>query len=444
MNEPAIFISVDEARERILAQVAPLPSQPSPLAQALGLVAAADVASPVNVPGFDNSGFDGYALRADDVQGAAATQPAELRVVDELPAGRAGGAVIEPGTAARIMTGAPVPSGADAVVPFEDTDRVDWGRLGQSSVDGEQAARRTVRVLASAAPGENVRRAGGDVAVGDVVVHAGRVINAADIGVLGSVGVTEVPAHPRATVAILPTGDEIVEIDQQVQPGRIRNSNAWALEALAERHGAAPRRLPIVADTTEALEQAIEHASSSHLIVTIGGVSMGDYDLVKSVLASHGQMDFWQINMRPGKPLAFGTVSGTPLVGLPGNPVSSMVCFELFVRPAVMKMMGRRELEAPHVRATAAERMVSSGGKRTYVRVSLRRSADELVCAPTGDQSSFRLTSMTQGNGLAVVHEGETIEAGQSVSVHVLDESEVLRLCEPARAAPAGLPQTAP
>ena len=420
------FISVDEALSRILHTISALPATKVELAAARGLVAASDVRSPFDVPPLDNSAYDGYALRAADVAEAAAEQPVALQVVDEIPAAKISQVRIEPGTAARIMTGAPIPAGADAVVPFEATDRADWGKLGASPRGTATSDRAEVRVLEPASRGANVRPAGGDVRAGDTVLPAGRVVQAAMIGVLGSIGVTQVPVHPRATVAIVPTGDEIVEVGDEAAPGQIRNSNAWALEAQSHRHGAVPRRLPIARDTLEALRAALSEAAGADLIVTIGGVSMGDYDLVKNLLGSDGEMDFWQINMRPGRPLAFGRWDGTPLIGLPGNPVSSMVCFELFVRPALLKLMGHTRLESPGVRALAGERLASAAGKRTFLRVQVRRGRDGLVCRLAGDQQSFRLTSLIEGNGLAVVPEGAVIEPGEEVRVLALDERELL------------------
>ena len=420
------FLSVDEARERILAAVQPLAPVSTGLAKAHGLVTAADVASQVDVPGFDNSAFDGYALRAADVARARADAGVSLRVVGEVAAGQAGEVQIETGTAARIMTGAPIPPGADTVLPFEDTDGVDWARRSGIG-DGE------VRVLESAEVGENVRRRGGDVVTGEIVAPKGQMLDAAHIGVLASVDVTKVRVHPRARVAILPTGDEIVEVGDPIAPGQVRNSNAWGLTALTGRYGAIAERLPIAPDTEAGLRAAIRRGRDADLLVTIGGVSMGDYDLVRDVIASAGRMNFWQINMRPGKPLAFGEIDGTPVIGLPGNPVSSMVCFELFVRPALLKLMGHTHLDNPIVRPRTLEPMRSSAGKRTYVRVTVRRDGGELVCAPAGEQDSFRLTSMTQGNGLAVVPEGAHIQAGDAVGVIALDEREMLLLAQGAR-----------
>ena len=427
MSDLQTFLSVDDALERILRGFAPLPARETPLAEALGLVAAEDVLARDNVPGFDNSAYDGYAVQASDLVQASAESPARLRVVDEIPAGRVSPVTLQAGEAARIMTGAPVPAGADAVVPFEDTDRTDWGYLGTDPRNSD-SDRRVVAVLERADPGENVRPAGGDISTGSVVVKTGRRLGPAEIGVLGSVGVSSVRAHPRATAAIVPTGDEIVEIDAGIRAGEVRNSNAWALEAATRAIGAEPRRLPITGDTVEALQAAMTKGSESDVIVTIGGVSMGDFDLVTNVLGSEGRMDFWQINMRPGKPLAYGHVHGTPVIGLPGNPVSSMVCFALFVRPALLRLMGHRDLTHPRVQAVAGERLRSAQGKRTFLRVQVRRSCGELVCTSAGDQSSYRMSSLVAGNGLAVLLEEQSVEPGELVDVLALDSQTLLQL----------------
>ena len=427
MTDLQTFLSVDDALERILGGLAPLPAQDVPLAQALGLVAAEDVLARDNVPGFDNSAYDGYAVQAADIAQASEASPARLRVVDEIPAGRVSQVALQPGQAARIMTGAPVPPGADAVVAFEDTDRTDWGYLGTDPASSK-SDRRVVAVLERADPGENVRPAGGDIPAGSVVIKAGRRLGPAEIGVLGSVGVSNVRAHPRATAAIVPTGDEIVEIDGGIRAGQVRNSNAWALEAATRALGAEPNRLPITGDTVEALQAALDEGAASDVIVTIGGVSMGDFDLVTNVLGSEGRMDFWQINMRPGKPLAFGQVHGTPVIGLPGNPVSSMVCFALFVRPALLHLMGHRDLTHPKVHAIAGERLRSAQGKRTFLRVQVSRTNGDLVCTSAGDQSSYRMSSLVAGNGLAVLLEDQTVEPGEPVDVLALDSQALLQL----------------
>ncbi|MBM4436333.1 MAG: molybdopterin molybdotransferase MoeA [Actinobacteria bacterium] len=451
----ATFISVDEARTRILAQIRPLPATVVGLAEALGMVAAEDVCAPVNVPAFDNSAYDGYAVRSADLAGAGPRTPRRLPVADTIPAGAVSVPALAAGMAARIMTGAPLPAGADAVVPFEETDRTDWGGWGDARVPpagdppatarhgpldiakpmvrpardaDSQGDRLMVGIKTAPVPGANVRRAGADVRAGAVVLRAGQVVRPVDIGLLASAGIAQVAVVRRAVVAILPTGDELVEIDHPIRPGQVRNSNAWMLEAAARQYGAIPRRLAASGDTADELRAAVIQAGTADLIVTIGGVSVGDYDVVKQVLGDDGELDFWQINMKPGKPLAFGKLAGAPCIGLPGNPVSSLVGFELFVRPALLQMMGHTNLAKAAVQATSAERLASSEGKRTFVRVRLQRRDGRLVCAPTGDQGSFRLSSVTEAHGLAEVREGATIEPGHPVTVLVLDERAALVL----------------
>ncbi|HCU72745.1 MAG: molybdopterin molybdenumtransferase MoeA [Chloroflexi bacterium] len=416
-------LSVDEALDRILRAIEPLPAAKVGLDRSLGLVSAVDVKANDHVPGFDNSAFDGYAVHAADLANASADCPVTLNVIDEIPAGHISPTPVHRGEAARIMTGASIPAGADAIVPFEDTDRRDWGQLGTSPRGTDSSNQSTVSVQTPVSPGENIRPAGGDILKGDLVIEAGTTIGAPTIGVLASVAVTNVSIHPRARVAIVPTGDEVVEIDADFRPGLVRNSNAWALEAASRAIGAAPKRQPIVGDSVEELRLALQSASETDIVVTIGGVSMGDLDLVKHVLAGQGEMDFWQVNMRPGKPLAFGVVNGTPLIGLPGNPVSSMVGFMIFVRPALLRLMGHTDLLHPRIHAVAGENLYSSDGKRTYVRVTIERENDRLVCRSAGDQGSYRMSSLTEGKGLAVIYEGQAISTGDPVEILVIDDT---------------------
>ena len=392
------------------------------------MVTATNIVARDNVPAFANSAYDGYAVRASDLHGASTATPITLEVVDEIQAGHTSSVEIKSGQAARIMTGAPIPGGANAIIPFESTDRVDWGLLGTSRPHATNSEPTIVAVLESIQPGENIRRAGGDVRAGDIVLVAGSTVGAPEIGVLASVAVSSVLVYPRAVVALLPTGNEIIEIDTPFKFGQVRNSNAWALEAAATSIGATPRRLPIAADSVEALRAGLANAADAHIIVTIGGVSMGDFDLVKNVLGTDGQMDFWQINMRPGKPLVFGRLNNIPLIGLPGNPVSSMVCFALFVRPALLRLMGHKDITHPRIRSRAGERLASSSGKRTFIRVKLHREHDDLVCTSVGDQDSYRMSSLVAGHGLAVIPEDAVLEVGESVEVMVMDEQAVLRL----------------
>ena len=413
------LLSVEFALERVLAHARPLDPVLVELEEAGGMVLAADLIAPSAVPPHDNSALDGYAVRAADIAAAGQQSPARLAVIYEQPAGAANMMPIGPGEAVRIMTGAPLPPGADAVVGFEDTDRQDWGRnSGARHTPSEDAA---VAVLAPAAPGEAIRRAGEDLQSGQLALPAGTVINPGAIGVAASIGVTKVLVHRRPRVAIIPTGDEVVEIDASLGPGQIRNNHAWALAESVRIHGGLPDRRPIVRDQIEAVRQALlAAAESSDLVLTIGGVSVGDHDLVKNVIGEH-RIDFWRIRMKPGKPLAVGTIAGTPVLGLPGNPVSGLVVFELFGRPLLLTMLGRRNTRRPRLRARAASPVPGDLVRRTYARVTVWQDETGYRCLPTGAQGSGIMSSLAKADGLAIVPEGRLqIEPGELVEVEML------------------------
>ena len=303
------MLSVEEAFARIVSQFAALETETVSLLDALGRVLAEDVVSAEDVPAFDNSAMDGYAVRFADTQAASEAQPVHLRVVGDLAAGAVPTAPLGPEEAVRIMTGAPVPPGSDAVVPFEDTDRTDWAKFGtRPGTSGDPA---TVGILLPPEFQDNVRFRAEDIKVGEQVLARGKRIRSAEIGVLASMGRVQVAVYRRPVVAIIPTGDEVIEIDRPLQPGQVRNSAAHALEALVTTYGGVPRRLPVVGDTVEETRAALLSCLDCDLIVTIGGVSMGDYDLVRNVLGAEGEIDFWRIRMRPGKPLAFGHIEAT-------------------------------------------------------------------------------------------------------------------------------------
>ena len=330
------MISVEEALDRILAHVSRLEAEEKPILEALGQVVAEDIVSEIDIPPLDNTAMDGYAVRAADTSGAQADAPVQLRVVGELAAGYVFAGAVEPGTTVRIMTGAPMPRGADAVVPFEETDEPPgraFGSFGKS--------RDVVGILKAAEPGANIRRAAEDVHRGQAIIAAGSELHPAQIGVLASLGRATVRVHRRPVVAILSTGDEVREPGTPLQPGQIYDSNAYSISAMVLANGGIPRRLGIAKDTVEALTAKLRAGLDADMLVTSAGVSRGDYDVVKDVLAKEGEVDFWTVRMRPGKPLAFGAFpSGgrrVPHIGLPGNPVSSMVSFELFGRPAIFK-----------------------------------------------------------------------------------------------------------
>ncbi len=416
------MISVDEALAEILSHVRPLDAERVQVLDALGRVLAEEIVSDIDIPPFDNSAMDGYAVRAADIAGAAPESPVRLRVAGSVAAGYVAEQRVEPGTAIRIMTGAPLPAGADAVVPFEDTgdmDRPKQVRLEEPAAEID--VRRAVRAR------DHTRPAGEDIRRGEMAMGAGRVIRPQEIGVLASLGRETVLVHRRPRVAILATGDELLEIHEPLAPGKIRNSNEYTNAALVMRTGGVPVRLGIARDTRTDLTAKIRQGlqQGADLFLTSGGVSVGDYDVVKDVLGSEGEMQFWQVNMKPGKPLAFGLLpGGVPLIGLPGNPVSAMVSFEQFARPAILKMLGHRDLAKPTVRAIL-DQPVSNSGRRGVIRVVVTRQADGYHARTTGEQGSGVLTSMAKANGLAVVPEGiEHVDAGSELAVQMLDWPE--------------------
>lgn len=412
------LLSVEDALGRVLSLARPLGVDEVDLQASAGMVLAEDIRASSPVPPHDNSALDGYALRANDIASAGTENPVRLEVIYEQPAGSSDPRPVGPGQAVRIMTGAPVPAGSDTVVGFEDTDRVDWGRAGEQPTDHDRS---TVAVLVAAEPGEAVRRAGEDLSAGSTALTAGSVLTAGAIGVAASLGRTRVPVRRRPRVAIVPTGDEVVEIDTEPRAGQIRNNHAWALEALVAQHGGRPQRRPIVSDRVDAVRAALlAAAAESDLVLTIGGVSVGDHDLVRHVIGEH-RIDFWRIRMKPGKPLAVGRIAGTPVLGLPGNPVSGLVVFELFGRPLVLAMQGRTDHRRPLVCARATEAIPGDWRRRTYARVLVWQRGGQFFCRPTGAQGSGIMSSLAKADALAVIPEGcEEVAPGQSVQIQML------------------------
>ena len=405
------MISVEEALGKVLDYVKLLEAEEKPILDCLGQVLAEDITSSINVPPLDNTAMDGYALRAADTRNAGQKSPCLLRVIDTLPAGSVSSRTVEPGTAIRIMTGAPIPEGADTIVKFEDTDET-----RRKQVTSE------IGILVEAKAGANIRRAGEDITRGKLVLGKGTVLRPSEIGVLASVGRSRVKVHRRPVVAILATGDELVEIDQELGPGKIYNSNTYGLAAQVERYGGLPRILGIARDRKHSLNEKLEKGLDSDLLITSGGVSMGDYDLVKDILAQKGEITFWQVRMKPGKPLAFGLIGNIPLLGLPGNPVSSMLSFEIFARPAIFKMMGKPLRSKPIIQAVVDSPLQNGDGRRVYVRAKVEKSDDRYLAQVTGAQGSGILTSMALANGLIIIPEDKkTIAAGETVQVIMLD-----------------------
>jgi molybdopterin molybdotransferase len=415
-------ISVDEALAEILRHVKPLPPERVPILDSLSRVLADEIVSDVNIPPFDNSAMDGYAVRCADVAGASPESPVCLSVAGSVAAGYVARGYLEPGTAMRIMTGAPIPEGADAVVPYEDTSDFDRPKEERLAIPAKE-----IEVREAVQLRDHVRPAGEDIRQGEQVMAVGRVIRPQEIGVLASLGYETVLVHRRPKVAILATGDELLEVHEPLAPGKIRNSNEYTNAALVTRTGGIPIRLGIARDTEADLTAKIQDGleQGADLFLTSGGVSVGDYDVVKDVLDAEGQMQFWQVCMKPGKPLAFGLLQGgVPLIGLPGNPVSAMVSFEQFARPAILKMLGHKDLAKPMVQAILDESLTNSG-RRGFVRVIVTRLADGYHARTTGEQGSGVLTSMAKANGLAIIPEGiRQLEAGSEVVVQMLDWPE--------------------
>ncbi len=413
------MISVEQALDRVLSYFEVLDGEEKPILHCLGQVLDEDVYSPISVPPLDNAAMDGYALQARSARGATPAAPRLLDVIGEVSAGMMAEQEVGPGQAMRIMTGAPLPPGADSVVRFEDTDEA----------LRPQRPLTQIGVFRQIPRGENVRRAGEDIASGQLVLERGTLLRPQEVGVLASIGRTTALVIRRPRVAILATGDELVEIGQPLPRGKIYNSNSFSIASQVARYGGIPQILGIAGDRVDEIEAKIGEALDSDLLLTSGGVSVGQYDLVKDVLAQQGEISFWTVRMKPGKPLAFGVIHGhdrkVPHLGLPGNPVSSMITFELFARPAILKMMGRKNLSKPMVRATMESRVTNTDGRRIFARVMVRREGERYFARLTGPQGSGILTSMARANALAIVpEEVKEVKEGETLDVLMLDWEE--------------------
>jgi molybdopterin molybdotransferase len=420
MMKPAEMISVEEARRRILDVVRRLEPEEKPLSEALGQVLAEDSVSTITIPPLDNTAMDGFAVIAADTAGATEASPVRLKVAGEVAAGYIFRGRVDRGTSVRIMTGAPIPAGADAVVPFEETDEQPGRNLGSfaKSLD-------SVGILKAAQQGANFRYAGEDIKAGETVLRAGTELRAPQIGVLASLGRPTVGVYRRPVVAILSTGDELLELGRPPEPGRIFDANSYGIAALVAEAGGIPKRVGIASDTIEDLTAKVHEGLDADLLITTAGVSRGDYDIVKDVLMREGEIGFWTVRMRPGKPLAFGTLrSGArtvPHIGLPGNPVSSMVTFELFGRAAIYKMMGRTGWERPTLRVVVAERVVNPDGRRFLARAVVSSREGGYVARLTGSQGSGVLTSMALANALVICPEDvPALEPGDEADAMML------------------------
>ena len=395
------MLTVEEALQQILARASVLETEGVDVTSALGRSLAEPIISGREIPPWANSSMDGYAVRASDTRGG----PAQLRVVGRIAAGALPSRAVGAGEAIRIFTGAPLPDGADAIVPQEDVE-----------VDGDR-----VRVPGGVAAGAYVRPRGEDVRRGDRVLSPGQRLGPAEIGLLATLGHSPVRVHRRPRVAILSTGNELADLGTEPGPGQIPNTNTYSLMAQVTEAGAVAVNLGIAPDRLEAIEERLAWGRDADVLLSSAGVSVGELDLVREALTRSGaELHLWRVSMRPGKPITFGSWGRRLVFGLPGNPVSAMVTFELFVRPALLRMSGRLDVDRPRLVARARAPIPNPGARRGYLRVRLERGADGLEAELTGDQGSAILRSMTLADGLAVVPGDTTIGAGERLEVILL------------------------
>ncbi len=392
--------SFEEARRIILDAVSPLGAELVPLLDAVGRVLAEDVAAPRELPAWDNSAMDGYAVRAESAGSASG-----LAISAYIPAGSAGPDALQPGTAARILTGAPLPAGADTVIPFEQAEER----------EGRVFPRAEVRA------GAHVRRRGEDIRAGELVLGSGIVLGPAEISFLATCSKLSVPVVGRPRVAILSTGDELVEAGEPLAPGKIHDSNGPAVAAAVKQAGGQPVMLGIARDEPGSLRGRLAEGLRADVLVTTAGVSRGDRDLVREVLAELGvRQVFWNVDIKPGRPMAFGMRGGTPVFSLPGNPVSTLLTFEQFVRPALLRMMGHRNVLKPLVAAVMQDELRKKPGRVSLVRVRLERSGGELHARSAGNQDTGILRTMLRSDGVAIIPaEWDDVRPGKTIQVQV-------------------------
>ena len=403
------MISVEKALNTILVNFRPLGLEKINILEARKRVIGEDIFAPHNIPSADNSAMDGYAVRHIDTKGATQDKPLQLKIIEDIPAGKVALKKIKKGEAARIMTGAVIPEGADSVIRQEDTKK-----------NGK-----TVVIYTSAEKGTNIRFAGEDVQKGELVVNKGSALRPADIGMLAALGKAFISVYQKPRVAIMSTGDELVDIETDPPLGKIINSNSYSLAAQVLECGGIPIMLGISKDKKIDLQKKFKTALHADVIISSGGVSVGDFDFVKKVMGEIGNaMHFWQVAMRPGKPLAFGTIEGIPLFGLPGNPVSAMVSFEQFVRPSLLKMQGHKKIFRQTAKAVCDQEVQKSAGFKHFIRAVVKKEKDQYIASTTGAQGSGILKSMVIANALIVMGENETrIKKGSQVTIQLLDDS---------------------
>lgn len=398
------MLSVNEARERILSQIKTTTTESVALSDSLHRVLAEEIFADGDYPPFDNSAVDGFAVKADD-----SASNRTLKVVADIPAGASPTVILQTGEAARIMTGAQLPQGADCVVPVEETDF--------KARDAGTAPPKTVMIGKQMKIGDNIRPRGMDMRQDDIVLKKGRTLRPQDLGLLATLGHAQVNVHKKPRVALMSSGDELLAAGAPLEPGKIRDSNSFMLTALVSDIGADVILLGVAKDTRESVENLLEKAANERvdLILSSAGVSVGAFDFIKEVIDANGEMDFWKVNMRPGKPLAFGAYRGIPFIGLPGNPVSAFVGFEVFVRPALQRMSGAMDGTKPKVKVRCAEEVVSDG-RESYLRARIKLVDGVPSAFLTGHQGSGNLLSLVQADALLIIPAGvKCLPAGSEV-----------------------------
>ena len=404
------LLSVEEARERVLSTVHPLGSLQVPLTDAYGCVLAEDIVATHDLPAFASSAMDGFAVRSNDVEHASPSEPVELKIVGRAMIGRRPESTVGGHEASRIATGAPIPAGADTVVPIENVE-----------LSGE-----TVRILEPAPEGRHIRPVGEDVRTGTVLVETGKRLGAPELGLLANAGFPHPVVHPRPRVIVLSTGDELIPPTEDPQFGQVRDSNAYTIFGAVREAGAIPVLAGIVRDDVDQLKETLlVHEIQADAFISSGGVSVGERDVVKAAFFRRGDVDFYRVAMQPGMPQGFGNIEGKPFWALPGNPVSVFVSFEVFVRPALMKMLGRTQLGRPEITAVLTQDVTGPAGKLQFARVVVARGAEGWTATPTGGRGSNLISTVSRANGLAMIPPGtETARSGSQVRVMVFRSSE--------------------
>ncbi len=399
------MLSVEEARQQMLESIPVLPTEKRKILDCTGYVLAEALHASENIPPFDNSAMDGFAVRSVDMKDASNENPVVLTVVETIAAGYAPEKSVSSGQSARIMTGAMMAEGADAVVMQEVTE-----------LNGDK-----VKIFESVEKEENVRFAGESVKKGDCVMSSGKVLRPPEISMLASLNCAEVTVHRKPKVAVVSTGDELTPLGEPLLPGKIRDSNRYGMYAQVQNAGGIPIDMGIAPDDEAETERIFrESLAKADALITSGGVSVGEHDVVKNVLLKMGKMNFWRVAMKPGKPQAYGIIDGKPIFGLPGNPVSSLVVFELFVRPALLKMSGHTDLLRPTFKAILTTDVTNKDGRVNYMRAILTEKDGQYTAKTTGPQGSGILHSLVLANGLITIPSGATLHAGEKVDAQIL------------------------